>query len=185
MSAERKRWPFVCICLRWRLGTLCIFDISAILFSLSIFAPPRFIFTFLTQCSCEWTPPPSPPVFFRFDRWESEGLPLPAPADAGWLCVGEREHGDVGQMAQKEDEQRPCRYARHVTHPQHVHGSCLHSLNFVQISCTFASGCPLYNYSLRNHSSPRHLQPCQSLTWLHSLSRAGRSTNRSSSRVVY
>lgn len=38
--------------------------------------------------------------------------------------------------------------------------------NFIQISCTFASGYPIYNYSLRNQSSPRHLQPCQSLTWL-------------------
>lgn len=49
-------------------------------------------------------------VLLRLDRWESEGLPLSAPADAGWLCAGERERRDVGQMAEKEDQQQACRY---------------------------------------------------------------------------
>lgn len=47
---------------------------------------------------------------FRLDRWESEGLPLAAPADSGWLCVGECECRDVGQMAEEEDQQQACRY---------------------------------------------------------------------------
>lgn len=68
------------------------------------------------------------PVFCRFDRWESEGLPLPAPADAGWLRVGEREHRDVGQMAKEEDEQQPCSYARYDMHPHHAPCSCLRGI---------------------------------------------------------
>lgn len=55
-GVARKRWPFVCICFGdcWEHCaplTLVPFCFPSML---SIFASPRLICKFLTQCSCEW-----------------------------------------------------------------------------------------------------------------------------------
>lgn len=142
-------------------------------------------------------------VFCRFDRWESEGLPLPAPADAGWLCVGEREHRDVGQMAKEEDEHQPCSYARYDMHPQHAPCSCLRRIRISR------KGADL-SFDAQFTSNPSEIKILQNicshvrrfllssrltvkqpdlrqghLRGLHLLSWAARSTNPSSSRVSF